>query len=76
MHEAGVVANVLGQVGQEGDDVVFDLGLDLVDAGDLEGALVPNRLGCLFWHVAQFRLGVHGVGLNLQPDAEFLFRLP
>ena len=34
VNEAGFRADLLGQFGQEGDDVVFDLGLDGVDAGD------------------------------------------
>ena len=36
MDEAGFVADELAEMGEEGDDVVFGDGLDLVDAGDVE----------------------------------------
>ena len=36
MHEARVRPDELGQMGEEGDDVVLDLALDLVDARDVE----------------------------------------
>ena len=42
--EARLGADVLGEVGEEGDDVVLGLALDLVDARDLEGAALPHRL--------------------------------
>ncbi len=41
VHEARLGPDVLGQVRQEGDDVVLDLALDGVDAGDVEPALRP-----------------------------------
>ncbi len=41
MDEARVGADMLGEIGQEGDDVVMDLALDLVDARDL--ATCPLR---------------------------------
>ena len=34
MHEAGLRPDDLGQMGEEGDDVMLDLALDRVDAGD------------------------------------------
>ena len=36
MHEARLGPDDLGQMGQEGDDVVLGLALDRVDAGDVE----------------------------------------
>ena len=45
VHEARFGADDLGEVGQEGDDVVLDLALDLVDARDVElgvAALLPD----------------------------------
>ena len=36
VHEARLGPDDLGDVGEEGDDVVLDLALDLVDAGDVE----------------------------------------
>jgi hypothetical protein len=37
MDEAGIGADDLGQMGQEGDDVVLGFALDFVDAVDVEG---------------------------------------
>ena len=48
VHEARVRPDDLGEMGQEGDDVVLGLALDLVDARDVEvrgAALFPDRLG-------------------------------
>ena len=48
MHEARIRPDELGEVGEEGDDVVLRHPLDLVDAGDIEGhvaGLLPDRLG-------------------------------
>ncbi len=48
VHEARLGTDDLGQMRQEGDDVVLGLALDRVDAGDVElgvAALVPDRLG-------------------------------
>ena len=39
MHEARLGPDDLGQMGQERDDVVLGLALDLVDAGNVEDAL-------------------------------------
>jgi hypothetical protein len=41
MHEARFGADDLGQMGQEGDDVMLGLALDLVDALDVEGRAPP-----------------------------------
>ncbi len=46
VHEARLGADDLGEMRQEGDDVVLGLALDLVDARDVEGgvlALRPDR---------------------------------
>ena len=40
VHEARLGADDLGQMGQEGDDVVLGLALDLVDARDVEGRVL------------------------------------
>ena len=52
MHEACFVADMLGKLGEKGDDVVMDLALDLVDAGNAVGriglvAICPYCLGGL-----------------------------
>ena len=73
MHEARLRPDDLGQMGEEGDDVVLDLALDLVDAGDVEFgglALFPDFLGGLLRDDAELGHGVGGMRLDLEPDAE------
>ena len=70
MHEPRLRSHVLGDVGQEGDDVVLGLALDRVDPLDLERAAFPDR-GCGLWgYDAQFGERVGGMRLDLEPDAE------
>ncbi len=79
MHEARFRPDDLGQVREEGDDVVLDLRFDLVDAGDVERgglALFPDFLCSVLGDDAEFGHGVGGVRLDLEPDAEFGFRRP
>jgi hypothetical protein len=76
MHETGLVPDMFGEVGEEGDDVVVGFALDLVDAVDLPFAALPHRRRGLFRDHAQFGLGVAGMGLDLEPDAELVLRLP
>ena len=74
MHEARFRPHDLGQMGEEGDDVMLDLALDLVDPRHVEfrvPALFPEFGGGLLGHHAQFGQGVGGVRLDLEPDAEF-----
>ena len=73
VHEPGFrVADDLGQVGEEGDDVVLRLALDLVDPVNVELDVLglPDRLGGFFRDHPQIRLRIAGMGLDLVPDAE------
>ena len=73
MDEARVGPDELGQVREEGDDVVLGLALDLVDARDVElgaAALLPDRLGGLFRDDAELGHRVGGMRLDLEPDAK------
>ena len=73
MHEAGLWADMLGQVREEGDDVVLDLGLDRIDARDVElgfRALVPDGLGGFFGDQPELGHGGSRVRLDLEPDAK------
>ena len=59
--------DVLGDRRRERDDVVLCRLFDLVDAGDVEGALLAQRPRRLFRHDAGLRHRVGGGQLNLQP---------
>src|SRR5690606_24522389 len=86
VHEAGVGADDFAEVGQEGDDVVLGGALDLVDARDVKAVIamlglagihhVPDVLGALFRHHAQFGELGGGVGLDLEPDGKARFGGP
>jgi hypothetical protein len=79
VHEARLGADDLGEMGQEGDDVVLGLALDLVDAFDVEGRVLglgPDRPRRLLGNHAELGHGVGGMGLDLEPDPETGLRLP
>ena len=79
MHEARLGADDFGEMGEEGDDVVMGLALDLVDARDVEGrilALGPDRLRGFFRDHAEFRQRIRRMRLDLEPDLEAGLRLP
>ena len=79
MHEARLRPDDLGEMGEEGDDVVLDLALDLVDARDVEFgvlALCPDLLRRLLRDHAELGHGVGGVRLDLEPDAKPRLRRP
>src|SRR2546430_1167599 len=76
MNEARLGADVLGEARQERDHVVLHLALDLVDARDVEAALLPDRLGGFLGNDALGRERVAGMRLDLEPDAEPVLRLP
>ena len=73
VHEARLGTDDLGEVREEGDDVVLGLALDLVDAGDVElgvAALVPDILGRVMRNDAQLGHGSGCVRLDLEPNAK------
>jgi len=79
MDEAGILADKFGEMGQKGDDVMFDFALDLIDAGDVKfgrSALVPDILGRGFRYNTKLGQRVTAMGLNLKPDAVFRGRRP
>ena len=79
MHEAGVGADDLCEMSEEGDDVVLDLGLDLIDPRDVELrvlALGPDGLCRVLRDHAEVRERVGGVGLDLEPDLETRLGVP
>ena len=75
MDVAAFGADKFGDGGEEGDDIVFDFGLDFVDALDVEIALFAQSLGRAFGDGAHLRHFVGGVGFDLQPYPEAVFRL-
>ena len=79
VHEASFGADDFGQMGQEGDDVVLGLALDLVDPLDIERGvfgLGPNGFGGFFRDHPEFRLRVRRMRLDLEPDLETGLGLP
>ncbi len=68
--------NLLGDGGGEGDDVVFHLGLDLVDAVDLEAALLANGLGGRLRHHAGFGQRLGGGDFDVQPGLKLVLVTP
>ena len=79
VHEARLGTDDLGEMGQEGDDVVLGLALDLVDALDVEDGVLglgPDRPGGLLRDHAELGQRVGRVRLDLEPDLEARLRLP
>ncbi len=79
MHEARLVGpDMFGKVRQEGDHVMLGDGLDLVDAGHVEGHILcaPDRFGIGLGDHAKGGLRVAGMRLDLEPDAELGFGRP
>ena len=79
MDETGLVAHMLGQIGEKRDDVMLGFALDLVDAVDVEGhgtTLFPDGLCGLLGDDAEVGEGVAGMGLDLEPDAKLCFGRP
>src|SRR5258708_25888849 len=79
MHETRLGPDDFGEVGQERDDVVLGLALDLVDACDVEGGmprLLPDREGGFLRNDAELGHRVGGMRLDLEPDAEAGLRVP
>ena len=67
---ARVRADDLGDRGGEGNDVVPDLGLDLLNALEFEAGALANGLGGLFGDKAGFGQSLGGGDLDRQPVAK------
>ncbi len=76
MDKARLGTDIFGHRGQKGDHIMLDLGLDGVDAGDIEIALGTDNRHDLLGDDTQLGLGLAGQGLNFQPDAEAVFGGP
>jgi len=73
VHEPSIFSDMLGQVGQKGDDVVLHFTFDLVDPGnvELDISCLPHRVSSRFWNYPKVGLSIAGMGLDLLPNAEF-----
>ncbi len=79
MHETRFRTDDFRQMGEEGDDIVLDLALDLVDAGDVERgvlALGPDFCRRRLRDDAELGHGVGGMRLDLEPDTQPRLRRP
>ena len=79
MHKARFRPDDLRQMGEEGDDVVLGLALDLLDARNVELgvlALGPDLLRRVLRDDAELGHGVGGMRLDLEPDAKARLRRP
>ena len=79
MNEARFRPDDFRQMGQEGDDVVLGLALDLLDARNIELgvlALGPDLFRRFFRDDPELGHGVGGMRLDLEPDAKARFRRP
>jgi hypothetical protein len=80
MHEARLIADVVRDPGEEGDDVMLGDRLDRVDRGHVDIGVGspprPQRLGGFPGHDAQVGERIGGMRLDLEPDAETRLRRP
>src|ERR1700733_1653235 len=79
MYETRLRPDDFGEMGEEGDDVVLDLALDLVDTRGIEfrrTTLFPDCFRRLLRDHAEFGHGAGGMGLDLEPDAKPCLRRP
>ena len=76
MHPAGLFADMLGDIGEKGDDVVPCLALDLVDPRDIEAAALAQRVSGAFRDGAGRLHRFGGKDLDLEHDPEAVLRLP
>src|SRR5579872_1825042 len=79
VHEARFGTDDLGEMRGEGQHIVLDLGLDLLDARDVEGrilALGPDRLSSILRNDTEVGQRVSGVGFDFEPDLEARLGVP
>ena len=76
MQKPSLRPDVLRNRGEEGDDVVLDLGLDAVDPRDIEIAARPDGFGGLLRDGPELRHGLGRIGLDPEPDRKFGLRRP
>ena len=69
-------ADDFGDRGGEGDDVVADLGFDLVDAVEVEVGALADGVGGVFGNQAGFGEGFGGGDFDGEPGAEAVFVAP
>ena len=68
MQKPRLGADMLGDGGQEGDDVMLGGALDFIDAGHVEAAFFPDGFGGFFRNHFEFGQRVAGMRLDVEPD--------
>ena len=76
MNVAPGIPHVLVDVGEEGNNVVAHLGLDLEDAFHLEAGLGFDRVERHLGHAAEAAVGFRGGDLHIQPALELRLFTP
>jgi hypothetical protein len=76
MDKTRLGTDVLGHRCQKGNHIMLDLGLDLIDTGDIKITLGADDRYDLLRDNTQLGLGLAGQGLNLQPDLKTVFSSP
>lgn len=76
MQKARLRSHLFRDAGQEGDDIVLHLPLDLVDAGDVKAAALLHRHGRLLRDQPELGHGLGGQSLDLEPNSELGLGLP
>ena len=76
MHEPRLRPDMFGKTGQKGDDIMFDLAFDFIDARNIKATLGPDRLRGFGGDNTEIGERVHRMGFDLEPNAETRLRLP
>ena len=56
MHTPRILTNVFGKVGQKGDNIMFGLVFNFINAINFKGTALPDRSGCFCRNNAKFFL--------------------
>ena len=73
MYEPRILANMFGQVCQEGDNIMFGFAFNFVYAINFKGAALPDFGGRFGRNNTKFCLRITCMGFNFKPNLELAF---